>query len=235
MNLFGLAAIALLITLQSPAANGDDSRPAVPAAADSIAKLLYRGFTVDISPLDNVKDAGQTLVSVKHQIDIVLAARVRPEIAEFFSTVQIKLGDVADEGLGFYDGSAVVLTTGPIHPDRGVLIHELLHAYHDRKMGKDEMRRLKAYYEEAPQAYNLRRTEYAMSSESEYFAVTASIYLRGKSSRKPHDRPTIRAASPTTTSSLASCSTPNPRFVLRKGSHNGDSLLELFCRAEARV
>jgi len=196
MNLFGLAAIAILLTPQAPAANGDDSRPAVRAAADSVAKLLYRGFTVDISPLDNVKDAGQTLVSVKHQIDIVLAARVKPEIAAFFSTVQIKLGDVADESLGFYDGSAVVLTTGPIHPDRGVLIHELLHAYHDRKMGKDEMRRLKVYYEGAPQAYNLPRTEYAMSSETEYFAVTASIYLRGKSSRKPHDRPTIRAAQP---------------------------------------
>jgi hypothetical protein len=195
MNLFGLAAIALLLTLQSPAANGDDSRPAV-RAADSVARLLYRGFTVDISPLDNVKDAGQTLVSVKHQIDVVIDARVRPEVAAFFSTVQIKLGDVADGGLGFYDGSAVVLTTGPIHPDRGVLIHELLHAYHDRRMGKDEMRRLKAFYEQAPQAYNLPRTEYAMSSESEYFAVTASIYLRGKSSRKPHDRPTIRAAQP---------------------------------------
>src|SRR5689334_18342038 len=125
MNLIGLAAIALL-ALPSPATNGDDSRPAVRAAADSVAMLLYRGFTVDISPLDNVKDAGQTLVSIKHQIDIVLAARVRPEIAAFFSTIPIKLGDVADEGLGYYDGSAVVLTTSPIHPDRGVVIHELL-------------------------------------------------------------------------------------------------------------
>jgi hypothetical protein len=195
MNLLGLAAIALLLTRQSPAVNGDDSRPVV-QAADSAAKLLYRGFTVDISPLDHVKDAGQSLVSLKHQIDIVLDARVKPEIAAFFSTVPIKLGDVPDEGLGFYDGNAVVLTIGRIHPDRGVLIHELLHAYHDRKMGKVEMRRLKAYYEEAPQAYNLPRTEYAMSSESEYFAVTASIYLRGKSSRKPHDRPTIRDAQP---------------------------------------
>ena len=40
-------------------------------------------------------------------------------------------------------------------------------------------------------------------------AATASMYLRGKSSRKPHDRRTIRAASRTITSSSASCSTPN--------------------------
>ena len=109
---------------------------------------------------------------------------MRPEVATFFSTVQIKLGDVAEEGLGFYDGSAVVLKTGPIHPDRGVLIHELLHAYHDRMMGKDEMAGQRLL-RKAPQAYNLPRTEYAMSSETEYFAVTASIYLRGKSRASP--------------------------------------------------
>ena len=217
MNLFGLAAIALLITPQCSGCQRGRLSPSRTSRRHSVAKLLYRGFTVDISPLDNVKDAGQTLVSVKHQIDIVLAARVRPEIAAFFSTVQIKLGDVADEGLGFYDGSAVVLTTGPIHPDRGVLIHELLHAYHDRKMGKDEMRRLKSYYEEAPKAYNLPRTEYAMSSESEYFAVTASIYLRGKSSRKPHDRPTIRAAQPDYYKFLGELFDPEPAVRASKG------------------
>lgn len=216
MNLFGHAVIALLLTSQAPAANADDSRPVERAAVDSVAKLLYRGFTVDISPLDNVKDAGKSLVSVKHQIDIVLAARVKPEIAAFFSTVEIKLGNVPEESLGFYDGSAVVLTTGPIHPDRGVLIHELLHAYHDKKMGKVQMRRLKAYYEEAPQAYNLPRTEYAMSSESEYFAVTASIYLRGKSSRKPHDRPTIRAAQPEYYKFLEELFDPEPASTRKK-------------------
>ena len=98
--------------------------------------------------------------------------------------------------MGVYDGSAVVLTTDPIHPDRGVLIHELLHAYHDRKMDMEAKKRVTAYYEEAPRAYNLPRTEYAMSNEQEFFAVTGSIYLRGTSSRKPHDRTTIRATQP---------------------------------------
>ena len=35
-----------------------------------------------------------------------------------------------------------------------------------------------------------------MSNEREFFAVTGSIYLRGTSSRKPHDRTTIRATQP---------------------------------------
>jgi hypothetical protein len=196
MNLLRPVALALLLSPLAPGADGDDRRPSERAAADSVAKLLYRGFTVDISALDTVKEAGKTLVSLKHQIDTVVAVRVKPEIAAFFSTVQMKIGDVKDDGLGVYDGSAVVLTTDPIDPERGVLIHELLHAYYDRKMGKDEMRRTSAYYEEAPRAYNLPKSEYAMSSESEFFAVTASIYLRGKSSRKPHDRRTIRGAQP---------------------------------------
>ncbi len=63
-------------------------------------------------------------------------------------------------------------------------------------MGEDAKRRLGAFYREAPRAYNLPRTEYAMSNEAEFFAVTGSIYLRGTSSRKPHDRPAIRAAQP---------------------------------------
>lgn len=143
MHRFRLAALALLLNPLASAARADDPRPAVRAGDDVVAKFLYRGFTVDISALDRLKDAGQTLVSLKRQIDNVVAARVKPEIAAFFSTVQIKLGDVRDDGLGVYDGSAVVLTTDPIHPDRGTLIHELLHAYHDRKMGKEEMRRVK--------------------------------------------------------------------------------------------
>lgn len=35
-----------------------------------------------------------------------------------------------------------------------------------------------------------------MSNELEFFAVTGSIYLRGTSSRKPHDRATIQAMQP---------------------------------------
>src|SRR5262249_48562862 len=136
MNLFRLAAIALLFCPQALAPDVDEPRPAERAAADSVAKLLYRGLPADISALDNVKDAWHTLVSLKHQIDIVVDVRVKPKIAAFFSTVPIKFGQARDDGLGFYDGSAVVLTTDPIHPDRGVLIHELLHAYHDREMGK---------------------------------------------------------------------------------------------------
>ena len=129
----------------------DDPRPAARVADDVVAKLLYRRFAVDISALDEVKDAGQTLVSLKHQIDIVVAARMKPEVAGFFSTVLIKLGEIRDGSMGVYDGSAVVLTTDPIHPDRGVLIHELLHAYHDRKMGVEAKKRVTAYYEEAPE------------------------------------------------------------------------------------
>jgi hypothetical protein len=141
MHRLRLAALAVLLSPVASASHTDGPRPAEQTAADSIAKLLYRGFTVDISALDKAKDAGQTLASLKHQIDIVVDVRVKPEIAAFFSTVQIKLGEVKDDGLGFYDGSAVVLTTDPIDGDRGVLIHELIHAYHDRKLGKDEMQR----------------------------------------------------------------------------------------------
>jgi hypothetical protein len=63
---------------------------------------------------------------------MIVAARVKPEVNAFFSTVRIKLGDVRDGSLGVYDGSAVVLATDLIHPDRDVLIHELLHDYRDR-------------------------------------------------------------------------------------------------------
>jgi hypothetical protein len=64
MNRPRLAALARLLSPLAPAARADDPRPAVRADDDVVAKLLYRGFTVDISALDEVKDAGQTLVSV---------------------------------------------------------------------------------------------------------------------------------------------------------------------------
>lgn len=191
-----LAVLVLLLAPMTLTGRADDPRPAARAADDRVAKLLYRGFTVDISLLDEVKDAGQTLASVKHQIDKVVTTSVKPEVAEFFATVRIKLDFVPDGQLGVYDGKGVLMTTDPIHPDRNVLVHELLHAYHDQKMAKDAKRRVGIYYDQAPRAYNLPKTEYAMSNEAEFFAVTGSIYLRGSSSRKPHDQATIRAAQP---------------------------------------
>lgn len=63
-----------------------------------------------------------------------------------------------------------------------VLLHELLHAYHARLLPDGYANKgVIAYYVLAKSKDLLPRESYAMKNPMEFFAVTASIFLAGKS------------------------------------------------------
>ncbi|WP_456620422.1 MULTISPECIES: hypothetical protein [unclassified Bradyrhizobium] len=79
-----------------------------------------------------------------------------------------------------------------------VLLHELLHAYHARLLpdGYDN-KGVRAYYAYAKSKDLLPKEAYALKNHMEFFAVTASIFLAGKSEfHDPKSRETLKEKMP---------------------------------------
>ena len=79
-----------------------------------------------------------------------------------------------------------------------VILHELLHAYHNKLMGGGlENLGIKAMYAQAVSKNVMPKEEYAMSNPQEFFAVTASVFLAGKGTiSEPHTRAQLKEKLP---------------------------------------
>ena len=82
-------------------------------------------------------------------------------------------------------------------PENPVVLHELLHALHNRYMpqGNDNPD-ITRFYQIALQKELYPKGEYMMSNRNEFFAMTASVYLWGKAAKAPHTREIVRAKQP---------------------------------------
>jgi hypothetical protein len=79
-----------------------------------------------------------------------------------------------------------------------VILHELLHAYHNKLMGGGlENLGIKAMYAQAVSKNVMPKEEYAMANPQEFFAVTASVFLAGKGTiSEPHTRAQLKEKLP---------------------------------------
>jgi hypothetical protein len=79
-----------------------------------------------------------------------------------------------------------------------VILHELLHAYHNKLMGGGlENLGIRAMYAQAVSKNVMPKEEYAMTNPQEFFAVTASVFLAGKGTiSEPHTRAQLKEKMP---------------------------------------
>jgi hypothetical protein len=167
---------------------------------EDLSKFAYRGFTVDIAAIGRNRavapeDYKQAL---RHQIDMVAELPLQPETLKFFQEVPVVVDfDPAEANPGIYDGKKVVLQVRLYPPERVVLLHELLHAYHAKALpeGVKNPTVIQAY-RGALEGYPFKRTEDFFENEKEFFAVTASIYLHGEIPRPPYNPLTIQQIQP---------------------------------------
>lgn len=172
----------------------------VPAlAADAIAggKLTYRGFAVEISAVQNDPNFTAIEGSVKHQIDIVADCGAKPEILAFFRSRLITLNPKIAGDDGRFDDDGVQIGSAPQTPEKPILLHELLHAYHAlvMPMGVQNPDVL-LYYDRARNFRLYPANEYLLTNQKEFFAVTGSLYLWGHVSREPFTRDKLKAQQP---------------------------------------
>lgn len=178
------------------------------SAAESTSWIDVAGYQVDMKRASESQVA-ETVSNLRHQINMVVSARLPEKVQSFFHTVRIVIDPSLTGMNGQYiqtgSGWAVRARPGRWPPDRAILLHELLHAFHQQVLGQptppvgralQEALRVGTY----PPEY---RGAYFLSNGREYFAVVAEIYLAGPSFRPPYNCGNVLKAQPGFISYLA--------------------------------
>jgi hypothetical protein len=173
--------------------------PAFAQGSGGDGKFAYRAFTVDMSGAGDLANPGAIEASLKHQIDIVADCGVSPTILSFFRSQQVVVKPGQGDGGGHFskDSKGVTIDAAVDAPEKPVLLHELLHAYHFRVLpGALQNPDLVRFYNNARDGALYPPDSYVLKNVQEFFAVTGSLYLWGNVDRPPHTRETLREKQP---------------------------------------
>jgi hypothetical protein len=188
---FGRELVAALVVLASILVAASSSR-ADPLIFD------YRGFHVDLSGARGAMADAKMIAAVKRQIDIVEQMKLKPDVIAFMRTVKI-WANPKKTGLGpghYARATGVDLQMDQLDTKRPILLHELLHAYHDQQLPNGFANKdIQTFYERGRSA-GWPSDSYLMSNHREFFAVSASVYLFGDIPRPPESRKQLREKQP---------------------------------------
>ena len=158
----------------------------------------YRGFHVDLSQARGKMPDAKMIAAVKRQIDIVDEVKLKPKVVAFMRTVNVWANPKrAGLGPGHYSHkTGIDLQMDQLEPNKPILLHELLHAFHDQELPQGFANADVERFYERGKAAGWPADSYMMSNSHEFFAVTASVYLYGDIPRPPESRKQLRAKQP---------------------------------------
>jgi hypothetical protein len=172
-------------------------------AATSAAQV-YRGFTIDDSRVRDQANLAAILTATREQIDIVHAVGLPTDILTFLESVKFELvpaGTFKSPTPGRYMGkgdrsvqvSAAIVATG----HKPVLLHELMHAFHDQRIERGYGNQvILGFYKSAQAIPAYAARSHMMANEKEYFACAATTYLFGVTAQEPFRRDKVRDQQP---------------------------------------
>ena len=173
--------------------------PAFAQGGSAGGSFAYRSFTVDASAAQDVPNTKAIEASLEHQIDIVADCGASPAISGFFKSqpIVVKAGQTDGGGHFSANSKGVTVDAAVDAPEKPVLLHELLHAYHFRVLpGALQNPDIQRFYDNARQGEFYPPDSYVLKNVQEFFAVTASLYLWGNVDRPPHTRDNLREKQP---------------------------------------
>lgn len=168
------------------------------------AAEVYRGFTIDDSAVRQLANHEALLAATKEQIDIVHAVGLPADLLAFMQGVKFELvpaGTFKSPTPGRYTGrgaqsvqvSAAIVTTG----HKPILLHELLHAFHDQRIERGFKNPvILDFYQQAKALSAYARKSHMMANDKEFFACAATAYLFGVTAQEPFQRNKVREAQP---------------------------------------
>ena len=186
-RVFGVFAASLLLSLTG--------LRAAPATTE------YRGFTIDESHIKNLSEIAEMRAATKEQIDMVHAVGLSAETLKFFQTVPFELvpaGTFRSPTPGVYGNRVVKVSTGIIKiGHKPVLLHELLHAYHDQRLSKGTRNpAVIGFYDKAKTLGAYAAKSHMMENPNEFFACSATAYLFGVTAQEPFKRDKVKTSQP---------------------------------------
>jgi hypothetical protein len=166
----------------------------------AVEKLTYRGFVIDATAVRSVEQLDALRSSIAHQIDIVADCGAKAEVLRFFQGQEIIVRpDLRGKHRGMFDARSfgIEIDDGVAAPQKPIILHELLHAFHFRAMpGGYQNADIVRFYNRAKSNRLYTEGEYLLTNVQEFFAVTASLYLWGNVDREPHTREKLKATQP---------------------------------------
>ncbi len=158
----------------------------------------YRGWHADLSGARGTMPDETMITAIKRQIDMVEEVKLKPQVLAFMRAIKIWANPKQTKtGPGHYArATGIDLRMPLLEPNKPILLHELLHAYHHQQLpnGFDNAD-IEKFYERARSA-GWPGESYMMSNHREFFATTASVYLFGDIPRPPESRKELRTRQP---------------------------------------
>lgn len=171
--------------------------PAVAQPGYGQRTFVYRGYSIDMSAIPPGPQAMALRRAAMQQVDIVARAPLQPQMARWLTRVPVKIMPGRGPSPGRYiDQPMLVRLWLRPDDDRPLLLHELMHAVHNRLLpGRLNNPYVIRFYRVAQQR-GYWPGQYVMRDRKEYFAVTASLMLNGTVDRPPNDRATLERMQP---------------------------------------
>jgi len=160
--------------------------------------VSHRGFRVDVTEIASAADRDSVTKAVKEQLDMVADVKLSAAKQAFFRSVPLTIQ--AMNGRTRYSDGRIVIplhSNAPFDREHPVLLHELCHAYHDRKLADGfNNKTILALYDQARKSGKFPADSYMLSNTPEYFAMMTSVFLHGSAMRDPFSRDSIRIKQP---------------------------------------
>jgi hypothetical protein len=174
------------------------ARPSNAPPAIAHKEVSYKGFVVDISAVASQAGLESVLTGMHIQLDLVDQLKVPDSVKEFFRSVPLVV--LPTSGSALYGSGHVTVplhSSTPYDEDHPVVLHELCHAYHDKRVpGGFGNARIRELYQQAKDSKVFPAGAYMLTKPGEYFAMMASVYLHGSAARDPFTREAIKAKQP---------------------------------------
>ena len=192
MKLFlGFCCLAMQLPAQAPQATQGSKAPAPRAGL-----VRYRGFSIDARNLAGNPNRDTVLASVRAQVALVEAVRMDTAKKKFLRTIPIVILAEADARPRYTEGK-ISVPAQVVDKARPVILHELMHAYHERRLpGGFENPSIQSMYDQAQAGGKFPVGSYMLTNRGEYFAMMSSVFLHGSAARDPFARDSIRVKQP---------------------------------------
>ncbi len=171
-----------------------------PAARGPRETINIKGVEIDITSIQARANLNDIVNGIRRQIDIVDAAVTDPDQKAFLMSVpMIFAASPGPADNASYSGTTktVTLLSLSYSPEKPVILHELMHAYHDQKLPNGLANaEIRALYEQARGSGKFPAGSYMLTNPIEYFGMMASVYLHGSAARDPFTREAIKEKQP---------------------------------------
>ena len=175
----------------------------VPAVLLAGEAPRYRGFVIDDSRVRNLPNLEAVRGATREQNDMVCAVGVPAEILAFFQSVPFAIvpsSAMPGPTPGLYAArdrmvrvTAGIVTTG----HKPVLLHELLHAYHNQQLpGGFRNPDVARFYRLARSIPAYAPRSHMLQNDREFFACSATTYLFGVTAQEPFTREKLKESQP---------------------------------------